>query len=121
MTRRVAVTGMGVVTPHGIGKAVNWQKTLAGESGIRPITLFDTAGYRTARVPLERSLDPLMLGNVVLPPFSILWAAVDLVSGAGFRLSPTFVSVDLQPEAQLAGAGRSRPQPPSASCVAAAE
>lgn len=78
-------------------------------------------GYRTARVALERSLDPLMLGNVVLPPFSILWAAVDLASGAGFRLSPTFVSVDLQPEALLAGAGRPRPQPPSASCVAAAE
>jgi len=49
MTKRVAVTGMGIVTSHGIGKTVNWQKTLAGESGIRPITLFDTAGYRTTR------------------------------------------------------------------------
>jgi 3-oxoacyl-[acyl-carrier-protein] synthase II len=49
MTRRVAVTGMGIVTSHGIGKTVNWQKTLAGESSIRPITLFDTAGYRTTR------------------------------------------------------------------------
>jgi 3-oxoacyl-[acyl-carrier-protein] synthase II len=38
---------MGIVTSHGIGKEVNWRKTLAGESGIRPITLFDTAGYRT--------------------------------------------------------------------------
>jgi 3-oxoacyl-[acyl-carrier-protein] synthase II len=49
MTRRVAVTGMGIVTSHGIGKTVNWQKTVAGESSIRPITLFDTAGYRTTR------------------------------------------------------------------------
>jgi 3-oxoacyl-[acyl-carrier-protein] synthase II len=47
MRRRVAITGMGIVTPHGIGKAVNWAKTLAGESSIRPITLFDTAAYRT--------------------------------------------------------------------------
>jgi len=47
MTRRVAITGMGVVTSHGIGKAVNWRKTLAGESSIRPITLFDTTAYRT--------------------------------------------------------------------------
>lgn len=47
MTRRVAITGMGLVTPHGIGKAIAWTKTLAGESGIRPITLFDTGGYRT--------------------------------------------------------------------------
>jgi 3-oxoacyl-[acyl-carrier-protein] synthase II len=37
---------MGIVTSHGIGQAVNWMKTVAGESGIRPITLFDTAGYR---------------------------------------------------------------------------
>ena len=49
MPRRVAITGMGIVTPHGIGRAVNWRKTLAGESSIRPITLFDTAGYRTTR------------------------------------------------------------------------
>lgn len=49
MGRRVAVTGMGIVTSHGIGKTVNWRKTLAGESSIRPITLFDTAGYRTTR------------------------------------------------------------------------
>jgi 3-oxoacyl-[acyl-carrier-protein] synthase II len=38
---------MGMVTPHGIGQAVSWKKTVAGQSGIRPITLFDTAGYRT--------------------------------------------------------------------------
>jgi len=47
MYRRVAITGMGILTGHGVGKAVNWEKTIAGESGIRPITLFDTAGYRT--------------------------------------------------------------------------
>lgn len=78
----------------------------------------EAPGYRTAQVPLQRSLDPLMLGNVVLPPFSILWAAVDLASGAGFRLRPTFVSVDLEPEVRIAGAGRPPPQP-SASCVSA--
>lgn len=47
MNRRVAITGMGIVTAHGIGKAVNWERTIAGESGIRPITLFDTTSYRT--------------------------------------------------------------------------
>jgi 3-oxoacyl-[acyl-carrier-protein] synthase II len=49
MHRRVAITGMGIVTSHGVGKTVNWRKTLAGESGIRPITLFDTTDYRTKR------------------------------------------------------------------------
>jgi 3-oxoacyl-[acyl-carrier-protein] synthase II len=47
MNRRVAITGMGIVTSHGIGKDVNRRKTLAGESGIHPITLFDTTRYRT--------------------------------------------------------------------------
>ncbi len=47
MSRRVAITGIGIVTAHGIGKAVNWEKTLAGESSIRPVTLFDTGAYRT--------------------------------------------------------------------------
>jgi 3-oxoacyl-[acyl-carrier-protein] synthase II len=38
---------MGMVTSHGIGTRVNWDKTLAAESSIGPITLFDTAVYRT--------------------------------------------------------------------------
>ncbi len=49
MTRRVAITGMGIVTCYGIGTAVTWGKILAGEPGIRPITLFDTTDYRTTR------------------------------------------------------------------------
>lgn len=47
MTRRVAVTGIGIVTPHGLGKEVNWRKAVAGEPGIGPIRLFDASGYRT--------------------------------------------------------------------------
>ena len=47
--RRVAITGMGIVTAHGLGKTENWGRVLAGESGIRPITLFDVTDYRTKR------------------------------------------------------------------------
>ena len=43
----VAVTGMGIVTPLGSGKADNWKKLTAGESGIRTITRFPTDGLRT--------------------------------------------------------------------------
>ena len=43
----VAVTGMGIVTPLGTGKADNWNKLTAGESGIRTITRFPTDGLRT--------------------------------------------------------------------------
>jgi hypothetical protein len=75
----------------------------------------EAPGYRTARVPLQRSVDPLVLWNLILPPFSILWAAVDLASGAGYRLEPTFVSVELAPEPVIAGPA----QLPSASCASA--
>jgi 3-oxoacyl-[acyl-carrier-protein] synthase II len=43
----VVVTGMGVVTSLGIGKADNWRKLTAGESGIHAITRFATEGLKT--------------------------------------------------------------------------
>jgi 3-oxoacyl-[acyl-carrier-protein] synthase II len=45
--RRVAVTGLGAVTPLGEDPGSTWEGMLAGRSGVGPITLFDTAGYRT--------------------------------------------------------------------------
>jgi 3-oxoacyl-[acyl-carrier-protein] synthase II len=43
----VAVTGIGIVTSLGVGKAENWAKLSKGESGIRQISRFDTGGLRT--------------------------------------------------------------------------
>src|SRR3954454_18401745 len=43
----VVVTGMGVVTSLGIGKADNWQKLTAGQSGIHKITRFPTDALKT--------------------------------------------------------------------------
>ncbi|WP_328980580.1 ketosynthase chain-length factor [Streptomyces canus] len=45
MTRDVVVTGLGVAAPNGVGTEEYWQATLAGVSGIRPISTFDTTGY----------------------------------------------------------------------------
>jgi 3-oxoacyl-[acyl-carrier-protein] synthase II len=43
----VVVTGMGVITSLGAGKADNWTKLTAGESGIRRITRFPNDGLKT--------------------------------------------------------------------------
>jgi 3-oxoacyl-[acyl-carrier-protein] synthase II len=43
----VVITGLGVVTSLGAGKAENWTKLTAGQSGIREITRFSTEGLKT--------------------------------------------------------------------------
>ena len=43
--RRVVVTGLGVVTPNGIGKDAFWTACLNGTSGIRPIQSFDASQH----------------------------------------------------------------------------
>ena len=43
MTRRVVVTGMGIISPLGLGVDHVWKKLIAGESGIGPITRFDAS------------------------------------------------------------------------------
>jgi 3-oxoacyl-[acyl-carrier-protein] synthase II len=43
MERRAVITGVGIVSPLGIGKEENWKKLIAGQSGIKKLSRFDTA------------------------------------------------------------------------------
>jgi 3-oxoacyl-[acyl-carrier-protein] synthase II len=65
MTTRVAITGVGLVTALGSTREDSWRGMLAGECGIRPTTLFDTAGYRS-RVAAEVDIDRVDEGSTPL-------------------------------------------------------
>lgn len=43
MTTKIVITGMGVISPYGIGPDVLWEKLMLGESGLKPLTTFETA------------------------------------------------------------------------------
>jgi 3-oxoacyl-[acyl-carrier-protein] synthase II len=45
-TTRVVVTGLGVVSPLGNDIDTFWRRLVAGESGVGPITRFDTSDYK---------------------------------------------------------------------------
>ncbi|MEW6297708.1 MAG: beta-ketoacyl-[acyl-carrier-protein] synthase family protein [Thermodesulfobacteriota bacterium] len=45
MDRRVVITGIGLVSPIGIGKEPFWQSLVEGRSGIRRLTRFDPSEY----------------------------------------------------------------------------
>ena len=43
--RRVVITGLGALTPFGMGVDISWNSLIAGKSGIKKITKFDTENY----------------------------------------------------------------------------
>ncbi len=57
--RRVVVTGVGLVSPLGVGTAENWRALMEGRSGIGPITRFDASEYPTRIAGEVKGFDPL--------------------------------------------------------------
>jgi 3-oxoacyl-[acyl-carrier-protein] synthase II len=69
--RRVVVTGMGLVTPLGIGLERNWRSLIAGESGIRAIRSFDVSDLPVkiaAQVPTGETASGLFNADDWVPP-----------------------------------------------------
>jgi 3-oxoacyl-[acyl-carrier-protein] synthase II len=70
--RRVAVTGLGAVTPVGTGKDEVWANLLAGRLGFAPVSSFDTRAFNVhlgaevrgfSSAPYVRRLDPVRMGR----------------------------------------------------------
>jgi 3-oxoacyl-[acyl-carrier-protein] synthase II len=45
--RRVAVTGIGLISSLGVGRETNWEHMVGGLCGLRPVTLFATGDFRS--------------------------------------------------------------------------
>ena len=58
LRRRVVVTGLGVITPIGIGKEAFWEGIKEGRSGIGKITRFDASSYPSQIAGEIRGFDP---------------------------------------------------------------
>ena len=61
--RRVVVTGLGAVTPIGIGVEENWASLTQGKSGVGTITRFDTTGFSTTIAAEVKNFDPNQFMN----------------------------------------------------------
>ena len=60
--RRVAITGLGLVTPVGNDVATTWNSVLTGRSGAAPISLFDAGGFSTRIAAEVKGFDAAALG-----------------------------------------------------------
>ena len=92
MSRRVAVTGIGVVAPGGIGVKQFWDLLTSGRTATRAISLFNASGFRS-RIAAECDFDPIAGGLCPEDTYRIdrhiqlgLVAAAEAVDDAGLDL-----------------------------------
>lgn len=96
---RVVVTGLGVVSPYGLGRRAFWAGLAAGRCAIGPITLFATEGFRSriaAEVP-EDTVIPHVSRRRSRADRLAIAAADEAVADAGLTRA------DLEPAAVVVG------------------
>ncbi len=59
MSTRVAITGIGLVSPLGNDRESTWKSILEGRSGVGPVTLFDSSRHDTRIAAEVKDFDPL--------------------------------------------------------------
>jgi len=94
LSRRVVVTGVGLLTPLGIGTEISWEAIRSGKSGIGPITQFDAAAFSCRIAGEVKQFDPAKyiekkeikkMGRFI--QFAIA-AAECALSSSGYRVNP---------------------------------
>lgn len=98
--RRVVITGMGAITPVGIGLEESWHGIVAGRSGISHLTKFDAAGY-DCRIAGEvkgfnakdylpekllKRLDPFIIFGLVASKMALEDSQLDIASEDATRI-----------------------------------
>src|SRR6266852_4716759 len=94
--RRIAITGIGLVTPLGLDAPTTWAGLLAGRSGVAPIGNFDARGFST-RIGAEVkgfNAEAVIHGRKLLKYASrshrfALAAAQEALADAGVRPEPS--------------------------------
>ena len=93
--RRVAITGLGMVTPAGNDAPATWAALLAGHSKVGPISLFDASGFSTRIAAEVKGFDPLeAIGDRKLLKYAhrshrfALAASEQALTDAGIRPTP---------------------------------
>ncbi|MBM3771162.1 MAG: beta-ketoacyl-ACP synthase II [Acidimicrobiia bacterium] len=93
-SRRVVVTGIGLVSALGIGTEANWEALSEGRSGIGPITRFDASAFSTRIAGEVKGFDPLQHIDKkdvkkmdIFIQFAIA-AADGAMSDAGLQITP---------------------------------
>jgi 3-oxoacyl-[acyl-carrier-protein] synthase II len=96
--RRVVVTGIGAVSPNGVGREIFWDAVRSGRSGVKPITAFDVSQLPTRIAGIVDGFDPadVMSANDLkhvprVVPMA-LKASMEAIADAG--LDPTAMELD---------------------------
>src|SRR5256885_16137336 len=115
MTARIVITGIGVISPYGVGQEILWEKLIAGCSGIRKLTSFDVSHDRCRAGGQLTDFDPTTNLPVrlarKLDRFSIfgLITAQQAMEDAGLTVSSLASSVPKEAPAVIRDAeGRDR-------------
>jgi 3-oxoacyl-[acyl-carrier-protein] synthase II len=94
---RVVITGLGLVTPVGIGTEASWKALLDGESGAGAITQFDTEKFRVKIAAEVKGWDPVAAGFIEKKKLKEMDRFIEFALGAA-KLALDDASLDLTEE-----------------------